>query len=70
MRTGSLIFLWLLVLGNLYAAPIPEFKIDNGIIAGHVPRLGVNLGEWTAWGAAQLSRNVLLNQGFEGNIDR
>lgn len=34
------------------------------------PRIGLNLGHWTAWGAEQLSRNILKNPGFEGTIDR
>lgn len=35
-----------------------------------VPRVGVNLGTWSAWGAEQLMANVLKNPGFEGTIDR
>jgi len=35
-----------------------------------VRRFGVNLGNWTAWGAEQLASNVLKNPGFEGLIDR
>ncbi len=34
------------------------------------PRIGLNLGVWTSWGAEQLSANVLMNPGFEGVIDR
>jgi len=34
------------------------------------PRIGLNLGQWTSWGAEQLSRNILKNPGFEGTIDR
>ena len=33
-------------------------------------RIGLNLGQWTAWGAEQLSRNILKNPGFEGTVDR
>ena len=33
-------------------------------------RIGINLGSWTAWGAEQLSANVIKNPGFEGVIDR
>jgi len=33
-------------------------------------RIGLNLGQWTSWGAEQLSRNILKNPGFEGLIDR
>ena len=49
---------------ELYFQVQPQATISNA------PRLGVNLGEWTAWGAAQLSANVLKNPGFEGIIDR
>ncbi|MEM7235362.1 MAG: hypothetical protein AAF517_24530, partial [Planctomycetota bacterium] len=35
-----------------------------------VPRLGLNLGKWTQWGAEQLMTNVLKNPGFEFGIDR
>ena len=35
-----------------------------------VHRLGVNLGQWSYWGAEQLGRNILMNPGFEGVIDR
>ncbi|MGY6631126.1 MAG: hypothetical protein ACXIUL_08990 [Wenzhouxiangella sp.] len=34
------------------------------------PRIGLNLGPWTSWGAEQLSRNLLKNPGFEGVVDR
>lgn len=33
-------------------------------------RIGVNLGDWTGWGAGQLMHNVLKNPGFEGTLDR
>lgn len=36
----------------------------------NTPRIGINLGQWTSWGAEQLSRNILKNPGFEGIIDR
>lgn len=35
-----------------------------------VRRLGINLGQWTYWGAEQLGRNILMNPGFEGIVDR
>ena len=35
-----------------------------------VPRLGVNLGTWTAWGAEQLPAGVVPNPGLEGVLDR
>lgn len=45
-------------------------EIGTEILLADVPRLGVNLGHWTYWGAEQLSRNILKNPGFEGIIDR
>lgn len=47
-----------------------HFQVQPQATISNAPRLGVNLGEWTAWGAAQLSANVLKNPGFEGIIDR
>ncbi len=43
---------------------LPEVQLRN------VPRIGLNLGERSAYGAAQLIRNILVNPGFEGQIDR
>lgn len=36
----------------------------------NTPRLGLNLGSWTAYGSEQIMSNVLKNPGFEGTIDR
>src|ERR1700722_7058579 len=36
----------------------------------NVPRIGMNLGSWTYYGAEQFSSNVLMNPGFEPTIDR
>lgn len=47
-----------------------HFQIDEKPLAVDVPRLGINLGESAAWGAAQFTVNVLNNSGFEGIIDR
>ena len=33
-------------------------------------RIGVNLTFWTTWGADQYMKNVLMNPGFEGQINR
>jgi hypothetical protein len=33
------------------------------------PRLGINLGGWSFWGADQFGSNILKNPGFEGLID-
>ena len=43
---------------------LPDIQTPN------VPRIGLNLGERSVFGGAQLIRNLLLNPGFEGQIDR
>lgn len=47
-----------------------HYQIQPQAIISHAPRLGLNLGEWTAWGASQFPANILKNPGFEGIIDR
>ena len=47
-----------------------DLVIGDTPILVDTPRIGLNLGQWTTWGAEQLSRNVLKNPGFEGVIDR
>jgi hypothetical protein len=47
-----------------------HYQVEPQIISTDSPRLGVNLGDWVSWGAAQLPSNVLKNPGFEGLIDR
>lgn len=53
-----------------HAVNTAEFTVTSQPVALDVPRIGVNLGHWTSWGAEQLSSNVLKNPGFEGIIDR
>ncbi|MCC5871559.1 MAG: hypothetical protein JJU22_04105 [Gammaproteobacteria bacterium] len=47
-----------------------ELVIADSATLADTPRIGLNLGQWTSWGAEQLSRNILKNPGFEGSIDR
>jgi hypothetical protein len=47
-----------------------DLVIDDSPVLADTPRIGINLGQWTTWGAEQLSRNILKNPGFEGTIDR
>lgn len=47
-----------------------EAVISRSASIRDTPRIGLNLGVWTSWGAEQLSANVLMNPGFEGIIDR
>jgi len=52
------------------ANPELRFQVEPLAITSNAPRLGLNLGEWTAWGASQLPANILKNPGFEGIINR
>ena len=47
-----------------------EFQVAEKPAVINVPRLGINLGEWVSWGAAQYPINILKNPGFEGIIER
>jgi len=55
---------------NRTNADVASFQIEETVVVPGLKRIGVNLGSWTAWGAEQLSSNVLKNPGFEGLIDR
>ena len=52
------------------APPIVTLTAQPAAFITHTPRLGVNLGGATTWGADQLSANVLKNPGFEPLQDR
>jgi len=47
-----------------------HFQVTPQVVTKNVPRIGVNLGHWTSWGAEQFCNNVIMNPGFEGIIDR
>lgn len=47
-----------------------DLEIGDTPILAETPRIGLNLGQWTSWGAEQLSRNIVKNPGFEGAIAR
>jgi len=47
----------------------PEVQLSVGAPLGELPRVGVNLGVRTVWGAEQLMANVLRNPGLEGTWD-
>jgi hypothetical protein len=36
----------------------------------NIPRIGVNLGTWTPYGAEQYASNIIMNPGFEPLVDR
>jgi len=62
--------LTLLLLATADANPAAiELHVLPEPVQREVPRVGLNLGLWTSWGAEQLSANVLKNPGFEGGID-
>ncbi len=46
-----------------------QFRITPTAAAQDVPRMGINLGGRTSWGAEQLMANVLANPGFEPTQD-
>lgn len=54
--------------------PIPEPEItyttEDTPTIPLVERIGINLGQWTQYGAAQFGNNLLQNPGLEGQIDR
>lgn len=47
-----------------------HLEVDSKAILENTDRIGINLGTWTTWGAEQFNKNVLMNPGFEGYIDR
>ena len=49
------------------AAPDARLTLDRPL--GEPPRIGVNLGGRSVWGAEQLMANVLRNPGLEGILD-
>jgi hypothetical protein len=51
------------------AAAPPAVLLSPGTAVGELPRIGVNLGGRTVWGAEQLMANVLRNPGFESVLD-
>lgn len=53
----------------LAAHAAPEVQLSVGAPLGDLPRIGVNLGSRTVWGAEQLMANVLRNPGLEGTWD-
>jgi hypothetical protein len=53
----------------VYALKPVEVRIQSRILSRSADRIGLNLGNWTSWGAGQLCANVLKNPGFEGIVD-
>ena len=49
---------------------IARFQVDSVPYTRNMPRIGLNLGGWSTWGAAQYPLNLIKNPGFEGLIDR
>lgn len=52
------------------APPGIPFSLEQDAAFNNVDRIGINLGQWTSWGSQQFMRNLLMNPGFEGQIDR
>jgi|694.fasta_scaffold08479_6 hypothetical protein len=49
--------------------PIP-YAINPNPAIPSAERIGINLSFWSTWGAGQYMKNVLMNPGFEGDINR
>lgn len=49
---------------------VSVLRVEAEPFLRNVPRLGVNLGTWTSWGAEQLPAGVVPNPGLEGLLDR
>ena len=60
----------LLSASNSIASEPVAIEILPDIQTPNVPRIGLNLGARSVFGGAQLLTNLLLNPGFEGQIDR
>lgn len=46
------------------------YEIDDQVAIQRPQRIGINLGQWTSLGSQQYMRNVLMNPGLEGRVDR
>ncbi len=49
---------------------VAHVTVTDEVLVRDAMRFGVNLGTWTSWGAEQLASNVVMNPGFEGQLDR
>lgn len=58
-----------LICAGVGAAPL-HMAVATQPLMVEAQRIGVNLGNWQSWGAAQLAANVLRNPGFEPVLDR
>lgn len=65
VRRGALAWLCTAAL----AAAAPGVQLSPGAALGEMPRIGVNLGGRSVWGAEQLMANVLRNPGLERTVD-
>jgi hypothetical protein len=70
MKKPAILILCAFFLSSVEADTGLQFQVDPQAMTSNSPRLGINLGDWSAWGASQLPINVLKNPGFEGIIDR
>ncbi len=70
MKKRVIIILYAFFLSSAEADNRLQFQVAPQLMTSNSPRLGINLGDWSAWGASQFQVNVLKNPGFEGIIDR
>ena len=59
--------------GELFAVALgapTTINVSADAAITDIPRIGIDLGSWTYYGAEQYSANILMNPGFEPTIDR
>jgi hypothetical protein len=61
-----------LIVSNLLLAQEPpaQYVVAPTVTYEEPQRIGLNLGTWTTYGTQQYSSNIIMNPGFEGDIDR
>ncbi len=58
------------LLNSLYAVDPVVLQPASQPVVQDLKKIGVNIGNWTTWGTAQMMSNILKNPGFEGSVDR
>jgi hypothetical protein len=70
LRVFSLLVAVPLLVPSASAEIVAQVEVLPEVQTPKLPRIGLNMGEWSVFGASQFMRNVLKNPGFEGQIDR
>lgn len=67
---GRSLIAWLALATSVFGMESASLRPAPQPLLADAPRIGVNLGGWSTWGADQLMNNVLKNPGFENTLDR